>query len=78
LCCLQTFTAFKVDGRANCPVEYDLVELVQLMAHELPSMNDMCERAAMSELEIFERTRAVFLYFGLPFDAIAPHVGGGL
>jgi hypothetical protein len=78
LCCLHTFTAFKVDGRANCAVEYDLFELVQLIAHELPFMNDMRERAGMSELEIFERTREAFLYFGLPFDAIAPRSGGGL
>jgi hypothetical protein len=68
LCCLQTFTAFKVDGQANCAVEYDLLELVQFMAHELPFMNGMCERAGMSESEVFQRTRDVFLYFGLPFE----------
>jgi len=32
-------------------------------------MNEMCERAGMTEQQIFERTRAVFEYFNLPFDA---------
>ena len=27
------------------------------------------ERAGMSELDIYHRTRDVFLYFNLPFDA---------
>ena len=76
LCCLQTFTAFKVDGRANCVVEYDVFELVQFIAHDLPFMNGLCERAGMTEQEIFERTREVFLYFGLPFDVIAPDAEG--
>jgi hypothetical protein len=28
----------------------------------------MCERAGMSEHQIFERTKVVFGYFNLPFD----------
>lgn len=72
LCCLQTFTAFKVDGRTSCAVEYDLLELVRFIAHDLPLMNEMCERAGMTELEIFRRTREVFLYFGLPLEISDP------
>ena len=68
LSCLQTFTAFKVDGRADCAVEYDMFELVQFIAHDLPFMNGMCERAEMTEQETFERTREIFFYFGLPFE----------
>jgi hypothetical protein len=75
-CCLQTFTAIKLDGQAKCAVEYDLFELVQLIAHDLPFMNGMCERAGMTEQEIFERSREVFQYFGLPFEASAPEAGG--
>lgn len=30
--------------------------------------NEMCERAGMSERQIYERTKAVFGYFNLPFD----------
>ena len=76
LSCLQTFTAFKVDGRADCVVEYDVFELVQFIAHDLPFMNGMCERAGMTEQAIFERIREIFLYFGLPFDVTAPGVEG--
>jgi hypothetical protein len=32
----------------------------------------MMERAGMSELDIYHRTRDVFLYFNLPFDAPPP------
>lgn len=75
LSCLQTFTAFKMDGRAQCCVEYDLFELVQFIAHDLPFMNALCERAGMSEVEIFDRTRDILMYFGLPFDAERPPAG---
>jgi hypothetical protein len=30
------------------------------------------ERAGMSEMDIFHRTRDIFLYFKLPFDAPPP------
>jgi hypothetical protein len=75
LCCLSTFTASKMDGRARCAVQYDARELVHFIAHDLPFMNSLCERAEMTELEIFERTRGVFLYFGLPFDVSASDAG---
>jgi len=67
-CCLRSFTALKIDGRATCAVEYDPLELVQFIAHDLPHMNGLCERARMTEQEIFERTREVFQYFRLPFE----------
>lgn len=35
-------------------------------------MNDLCERAGTSELQIFDRTKAVFEYFNLSFDEEAP------
>jgi len=75
LCCLTTFTAFKVDGRTSCAVEYDALELVHFIACDLPFMNSLCDRAGMTECEIFERTTEVFLYFGLPFDVTGPRMG---
>jgi hypothetical protein len=75
LCCLNTFTAFKVDGRTRCAVEYDALALVHFIAHDLPFMNCLCERAGMTEHEIFGRTREVFVYFGLPFDVTGPRMG---
>jgi len=32
-------------------------------------MNLMCEQAGMPERGIYDRTKAVFQYFNLPFDA---------
>ncbi len=77
-CCLRTFNAVTMDGRATCGVEYDPFELVQFIAHDLPFMNATCERAGMTEREIFERTREVFFYFGLPFDVSGQDSGGSV
>jgi len=38
-------------------------------AGDFGPMNTMCERTGMFEQHIDERTRAIFGYFGLPFDA---------
>ena len=35
-------------------------------------MNAMCERAEMFERLIYDRTKALFEYFNLPFDAEPP------
>lgn len=75
LCCLRTFNAVKVDGRATCGVEHDPSELFQFIAHDLPHMNAMFEQAGMTEQGIFERTREVFQYFGLPFEISGPDSG---
>ena len=32
------------------------------------------DRAGMSEMDIYNRTRDIFLYYGLPFDAEPPEV----
>lgn len=44
------------------------LEVVQFISGGFVPMNEMCERAGMSEGHIFERTKAVFGYFNLPFD----------
>ena len=68
ICCLNSFTTLKVDGEDHCGVEYDPLELVRFIALDLPHMNWMCERAGMSEMEIFHRTCELFHYFKFPFD----------
>jgi len=35
-------------------------------------MNVMCERSGMFEDRIYDRTKSVFGYFDLPFDAAPP------
>lgn len=71
-CCLKSFTAIKVDGQPNCAVEYDPLELLRFISQDFRGMNAMCERAEMFERLIYERTKAVFEYFGMPFDAPPP------
>jgi hypothetical protein len=35
-------------------------------------LNTMMERAGMTEMDVFNRSRDVFLYFNLPYDAEPP------
>jgi hypothetical protein len=35
-------------------------------------MNVICEQAGLSERAIYDRTKAVMEYFGIPFDAPPP------
>ena len=35
-------------------------------------MNEMCGKAGMIERQIFDRTKAVFEYYNLPFDVEQP------
>ena len=72
LCCLPSIVAMKVDGKPNVAVEYDRLELLHFLSQDFGSMNAMCERAQMVERGIYDRTKAVFEYFDLPFDAEPP------
>jgi hypothetical protein len=72
MCCLPSITAMKVDGRPNVVVDYDRLELVHFISNDFGPMNAMCERAEMSERGIYDRTKALFEYFNLPFDAEPP------
>ena len=71
-CCLKSFTAIKVDGQPNCAVQFDSLELLRFISKDFDPLNGMCERAGMFERLIYERTKAIFEYFGLPFSAPAP------
>ena len=72
LCCLNTLSAVKVAGGVNCRVTFDPVELVRFIGADFPPMNLICERAGLSEMDIYLRSKAVFEYFGLPYDAPPP------
>lgn len=72
LCCLPSITAVKVDGQPNVKVEYDRLELLQFLRHDFMAMNTICERGQMFDVQAYERTKLVFQYFDLPFDAPAP------
>jgi hypothetical protein len=68
MCCLDSLDALKVQGQPQVQVQINPLEVVQFISGGFVPMNEMCERAGMSEGQIFERTKAVFGYFNLPFD----------
>ena len=72
MCCLDSLDALKLQGRDNVQVSLDPLEILQFISAGFAPMNELCERAGMSERQIFDRTKAVFEYFNLPFDQQAP------
>jgi hypothetical protein len=52
--------------------EFDPVALVRFIAADFGPMNFLCERAGMSEREIYDWSKAVFEFFNLPYDAPPP------
>jgi hypothetical protein len=72
LCCLKNVATLKVQGRANYVTAYNPKDLLQFVSDDFLPMNELCERAGMAEREIYDRSKAVFEYFGFPFDAKPP------
>jgi hypothetical protein len=64
--------ALKVQRQDQMQVSLEPLELLQFISGGFVPMNEMCERAGMSERQIFDRTKAVFEYFSLPCDEQAP------
>jgi hypothetical protein len=71
-CCLPDVSTIQVDGRIKAAVTCDPLDLINFIKRDFLPMNLMCERAEMSERGIYDRTKAVFEYFGLPFDVEPP------
>ena len=69
MCCLDSLDALKVKGQPQVKVSINPLEVVSFISGGFVPMNEMCERAGMGERQIFDRTKAVFEYFDLPFDA---------
>jgi hypothetical protein len=53
-------------------VEYDPMELIGFIQKNFGPLNAMMERAGMSEMDIYKRTRDISHYFKLPFDSPPP------
>ncbi len=71
-CCLTSLTTIQVDGQIKVGVQPDPLELLQFLSRDFVPMNELCERAELFEQRIYERTKRVFEYFSLPFDAAPP------
>ena len=72
LCLLPNLKGFKRVGEPKAAVEYDPMDLLNFITRNFGPLNAMMERAGMSEMDIYNRTREIFLYFNLPFDAKPP------
>jgi len=72
MCCLASVNTMQVDGRTQVAVTCDPIDLLNFLKRDFLPMNLMCERAAMFEQLIYDRTKAIFEYFDLPFDAESP------
>lgn len=72
MCCLPSINTMQVDGRTQVAVTCDPLDLIQFIKRDFMPMNLMCEQAEISERGIYDRTKAVFEFFNLPFDAEPP------
>jgi len=72
MCCLPSINAMQVDGKTKVAVTCDPLDLLNFIKRDFMPMNLMCEQAEMFERRIYDRSKAVFEYFGLPFDAPPP------
>ena len=74
LCLLPTLTGIKRLGEPKAGVQYDQLDLLRFIEKNFIPLNTLMERAGMSEMDIYHRTRDVFHYFKLPFDAPPPEL----
>jgi hypothetical protein len=72
MCCLPEVNTMQVDGRPQVAVTCDPMAILNFLKRDFLPMNLMCERAEMFERGIYERTKEVFGYFNLLFDAEPP------
>jgi hypothetical protein len=71
-CLLPNLKGFKRVGEPKAAVEYDPMDLLNFIIKNFGPLNAMMERAGMSEMDIYGRTRDVFHYFKLPYDEPPP------
>jgi hypothetical protein len=69
MCCLPSINTMQVDGRIQVAVTCDPLDLLNFLKRDFLPMNLLCARAGMFEERIYDRTKAVFEYFNLPFAA---------
>jgi hypothetical protein len=72
MCCLPDVSTLQVDGKTKVAITFDPLDVLNFIKHDFMPMNLMCDRAEMFERGIYDRSKAVFEFFGLPFDAEPP------
>jgi hypothetical protein len=68
----------QVDGRTQVAVTCDPIDVLNLLKRDFLHMNLINDRAEMFERLICDRTKALFEYFKLPFDAEPPRPTGAV
>ena len=72
LCLLPNLSGYKRLGEPKAAVEYDPADLLRFIMKNWVPLNMMMERAGMSEMDIYNRSRDVFLHYKLPYDQPPP------
>lgn len=72
LCLMPNLQGFKRLGEPKAAVEYDPMDLIRFIQKNFAPLNGMMERAGMSEMDIYNRTKALFEYYRLPYDSDPP------
>jgi hypothetical protein len=72
MCCLPSINVMQQEGQVQVAVTCDPLDLLNFLKRDFMPMNLICGRAGMFEERIYDRTKAVFEYFNLPFDAEPP------
>lgn len=72
LCCMPSLATMQVDGQPLVKVTCEPLDILRFLQRDFMPMNLICDRAQMSERENYDRTKALFEYFNLPFDVEPP------
>jgi hypothetical protein len=72
LCCVPSFSSVQFKSQTDVKVQFDPLVLIPFIRTGLAGMNVICDRGGMFENRVHARTKAVFDYFALPFEAPAP------
>ena len=62
LCLMPNMQSFKRLGEAKAAAECDPMDLIRFIQKNFGPLNAMMERAGMSEMDIYNRTRDIFLH----------------
>ena len=72
MCCLPSVNTMQVEGRIQVALTCESLDLLNFLKLDFMPMNLMCKRAGMFEERIHDRSKAVFEYFGMPFNIEPP------
>jgi hypothetical protein len=68
LCCLPSIASLQSSQHTRVTVEFDPTELRHFLSGDFGPLNALCKRGGMFDDRIYDRTKAVFESFGLPYD----------